>query len=157
MLKALFFCLALAFGGFSARAQASGSLPFIKLSHLGPSDKPIIDLFIAPAEPPLSPALGIDAHYKFESVCLLSEAEFQPLLRYAEAYFAQHKPDSRRAAYGTFALTLGPTPSRAVYARAKSLAFLRGAIALLQQQAAADDDSEALRRLLATAHRLEKN
>lgn len=154
MFKFLLFCFALFLSSLGAQAQAD-SRPFIKISHLGAQGRPIIDLFLATQEPALNPDLGIDGRYRFQSVCLLTETEFQPLLRYAESYCAEDKSISKNSAYGTFEITLGPGAARKfIYARARSLAFLNGAIQVLQKQAAGPDKSEALRRLEATTHRV---
>lgn len=154
MFRILFFC-AFILSSIHSRGQAP-SLPFIKISHLGTQGRPIIDLYLTTQEPALNPAAGLDGRYRFQSVCLLSEVEFSPLLRYAESYTAQHKSEGRNEKYGTFELTLGAgQPGRTfIYTRTKSLAFLNGALQVLQKQAAGPDKSEALRRLEATTRRL---
>lgn len=148
----LFFCVFI-LSSISSWGQAPG-LPFIKISHLGTQGRPILDLYLTTQLPALDPAAGLDGRYRFQSVCLLSEAEFSPLLRYTESYTTQHKREDRNEKYGTFELTLGASqPVRTfIYTRTKSLAFLNGALQVLQ--AASPDKSEALRRLEATTRRL---
>lgn len=155
MFRILFFCFAFLLSSIHSQGQAP-SLPFIKISHLGTQGRPIIDLYLTTQEPALNPAAGLDGRYRFESVCLLTEAEFAPLARYAESYTTQHKSEGRNEKYGTFELTLGPgQPARSfVYTRTKSLAFLNGALQVLQKQAAGPDKSEAVRRLEGTTRRL---
>lgn len=155
MFKSAFFCCALLLSGLGAQAQTD-TQSFIKISHLGTQDRPIVDLFMATHEPALNAALGIDGRFKFQSVCLLTEAEFKPLLQYATSYTAANKGISKNSNYGTFEITLGPaaTPHKFVYAKAKSLAFLNGAMQVLKKQAAGPDQSEALHRLEVTEHRI---
>ena len=111
---------------------------------------------MATQEPVLNTELGIDGRYRFQSVCLLTETEFNALLRYAETYIAKTKSDGKNEKYGTFEITLGPSQAAksSVYARTKSLAFLTGAAQVLQKQAAGPDKSEALNRLELTVRRL---
>jgi hypothetical protein len=155
MLKSVFFCFALILSSLGAQAQTD-TQPFIKIAHLGAQGRPIIDLFMATQEPALNAALGIDGRFEFQSVCLLTEAEFKPLLQYAMSYTAANKSISKNSDYGTFEITLGPaaTPQKFVYAKAKSLAFLNGAMQVLKKQAASADQSEALHRLEVTEHRV---
>ena len=155
MSKLLFFCSALLLSGLRAQAQTD-SLPFIKISHLGTLGRPIVDLFLATQEPALNAVLGIDGRYKFQSVCLLTEAEYQPLQQYTTSYTAKNKSVGKNTEYGTFEITLGPSASaqKFVYTRAKSIEFLKGAVQVLQQQAAGADQSEALHRLEVTEHRV---
>ncbi|MGI4740503.1 MAG: hypothetical protein ACRYG7_35465 [Janthinobacterium lividum] len=155
MFRFLLLCFACILSSIYCPAQAP-SLPFIKISHLGTQGRPIIDLYLTTQMPALNPEAGLDGRYRFQSVCLLSEAEFSPLLRYIESYITQHKEDKRDKEYGTFELTLGAgQPAKTVvYTRTKSLAFLNGALQVLQKQAAGPDKSEALRRLEGTTRRL---
>jgi hypothetical protein len=154
MVKILFGWLLL-FSSFGAQAQ-SPSLPFIKISHLGTEGRPILDLYLATQEPALSPEQGIDGRYKFQNVCLLTEAEFTPLLRYAKNYLTKTKSDSKNAKYGTFEITIGPQAEaqKGIYDRSKSLTFLNEAVQVLQKNAADADTNEALRRLHITVRRL---
>jgi hypothetical protein len=151
----IFFGWLLLLSSFGAQAQ-SASLPFIKISHLGTAGRPILDLYLATQEPALSPEQGIDGRYKFQNVCLLTEAEFTPLLRFAKDYLAKTKSDSKNARYGTFEITLGPQAEvqKGIYDRSKSLAFLNEAMQVLQKNAADADTNEALRRLRITVRRL---
>ncbi|RZK11503.1 MAG: hypothetical protein EOO56_28925 [Hymenobacter sp.] len=155
MSKILFFGWLLLLSSFGAHAQST-SLSFIKISHLGTAGRPIPDLYLSTQEPALSPEQGIDGRYKFQSVCLLTEAEFGPLLRYAESYTAKNKPDSENDKFGTFELTLGPvSPARKfIYTRKKSLAFLNAAVQVLEKNTADADTNEALRRLRIIVRRL---
>ena len=137
-----------------AQAQTPAA-SFLKISHLGTEGRPIVDLYLATQEPALDAAKGIDGLYNFQSVCLLTATELAPLLRYAEIYSASHQSDSKDTKYGTFEITLGTNPPRQlVYTRRKSVAFLQGAVQVLQKQSAGPDKSEALRRLEATARRV---
>lgn len=140
---------------FGAQAQ-SPSLPFIKISHLGTAGRPILDLYLATQEPALNPEQGIDGRYKFQSVCLLTAAEFNPLLRFTTDYLAKTKSDSKNTKYGTFEITTGSQAEakKAIYDRSKSLAFLNAAVQVLQQHAADADTNEALRRLHLTIRRI---
>ena len=151
----IFFGWLLLLSSFHAHAQST-SLPFIKISHLGTEGRPILDLYLATQEPALSPEQGIDGRYKFQSVCLLTDAEFTPLLRYAKDYLAKIKSDGKNAKYGTFEITIGPQAEakKVIYDRSKSLTFLNAAAQVLQQHAADADTNEALRRLRITVRRL---
>jgi hypothetical protein len=155
MFKFVLFCCALLLSGLGAQAQAD-TQSFIKIAHLGTQGRPILDLFMATQEPALNAELGIDGRFKFQNVCLLTEAEFKPLLQYATNYTAKNKGASKNSEYGTFEITLGPAASaqKFIYAKAKSLAFIEGAMQVLQKQAAGTDKSEALRRLEVTEHRV---
>lgn len=153
MFKFLLFCGALLLGSFVGFAQTT-AVPFLKIAHLGTQGRPITDLYLTTQTPELNPAQGLDGRYRFESVCLLTEAEFAPLLRYAEGYLAKTKSEGRDTKYGTFEIMLGATQP-AVYTRSKALTFLNGAVQVLQRQAADADTSEALHRLTVTVHRLE--
>ena len=151
----LLCCCALLLSSLPGYAQVA-TLPFIKISHLGTQGRPIVDLFLATQEPALNAELGIDGRYRFQSVCLLTEAEFNALLRYAESYAAKTKSDGKDEKYGTFEITLGPSQpaKKIIYTRSKSLAFLNGAVQVLQKQAAGPDKSEALNRLELIIRRL---
>lgn len=152
--KFLFFGGALLLSNFAGLAQTA-SQPFLKISHLGTQGRPIIDLYLTAQTPELNAAQGIDGRYRFESVCLLPEAELTPLLRYADSYAAANKSDSKNEKYGTFEITLGPdTTHKLIYTRSKALAFLNGAVLVLQKQAAPADTEEALRRLELTTRRV---
>jgi hypothetical protein len=154
MFKSILFFCAFCLLALSGQAQATDA-SFIKISHLGTEGRPILDLYLTTKEPALDAAKGIDGRYNFQSVCLLSAAEFAPLLRYAESYAASHKPDSKDTKYGTFEITLGTSqPTQLVYTRSKSVAFLQGAAQVLQKQSTSSDKSEAVRRLEATTRRL---
>jgi hypothetical protein len=154
MFKSVFLYGLYFLAAFSSRAQAPGA-PFIKISHLGTGGRPIPDLYITTQEPAPDAVQGLDGRYIFQSVCLLSAAEFAPLLRYAESYAATNKPAGKDTKYGTFAISLGASqPMQLVYTRGKALAFLEGAAQVLQKQSSEADKSEAVRRLEATAHRL---
>lgn len=153
MSKFLLFCCVLLLGSFVGFAQTT-AVPFLKIAHLGTQGRPITDLYLTTQTPELNPAQGMDGRYRFESVCLLTEAELTPLLRYAESYLAKTKRDGKDTKYGTFEITLSPTQS-AIYTRSKALAFLNGAAQVLQKQAADADTNEALHRLTVTIHRLE--
>jgi hypothetical protein len=154
MSRFLLFCVFL-FSSINSWAQAP-SLPFIKLAHLGTGGRPILDLYLTTQLPALDSAAGLDGRYRFQSVCLVSEAEFTSLVRYAESYTTQHKAGKRDENYGTFELTLGASqPARRfIYGRSKSVAFLNGAQQVLQKQPTGPDKSEALRRLEGTTRRL---
>jgi hypothetical protein len=152
--KFLFFGGALLLSNFVGFAQTSGQ-PFLKISHLGTQGRPITDLYLTAQTPEINAAQGMDGRYRFESVCLLPEAELTPLLRYADSYAAANKSDSKNAKYGTFEITLGSdTTHKLVYTRSKALAFLNGAVLVLQKQAAPADTEEALRRLELTTRRV---
>lgn len=154
MLKSLLFYAAFFLCALRAHAQTTGT-PFLKITHLGTEGRPIADLYLTTQEPAPDAAQGIDGRYIFQNVCLLTPAEFAPLLRYAEGYTASHKADSKDDKYGTFAITLGAgQPTQHVYTRRQSVAFLQGAVQVLQKQSAGPDQSEALRRLTATTRRL---
>lgn len=154
MFKSVLFCCAFFLFAFSGQGQTPNA-PFIRISHLGTEGRPILDLYLTTQEPAPDAAQGIDGRYNFQSVCLLSATEFAPLLRYAESYSANHNSDSKDTKYGTFAITLGTSqPTQWVYTRSKSVAFLQGAIQVLQKQSAGPDKSEAVRRLEATVRRL---
>ena len=154
MFKSVLFCCAFFLLTLTSQGQTTNA-PFIKISHLGTEGRPIIDLYLTTQELALDAAKGIDGRYNFQSVCLLTAAEFAPLLRYAEAYSASHKSDSKDTKYGTFEITLGTSqPTQLVYTRNKSLAFLQGATQVLQKQSTSSDKSEALRRLEATTRRV---
>jgi hypothetical protein len=154
MFKSVLFSCVLFLATLSGWAQTTNA-PFIKISHLGTEGRPILDLYLTTKEPAPDAALGIDGRYTFQSVCLLTTAEFAPLLRYAEGYAASHKADSKDTKYGTFEITLSTSPpTQMVYTRSKSIAFLQGAAQVLQKQSTGPDKSEALRRLEATTHRV---
>ncbi len=154
MFKSVFLYGALFLAAFRVQAQAP-AVPFIRISHLGTEGRPISDLYLTTQEPALDAAQGIDGRYNFQSVCLLSAAEFAPLLRYAESYATSHKADSKNTKYGTFAVTLGTSqPTQVVYTRRNSVDFLQGAAQVLQKQTDGPDKSEAVRRLEATTRRL---
>jgi hypothetical protein len=154
MFKSVFLYGALSLAAFHVQAQTPAA-PFIKISHLGTEGRPISDLYLTTQEPAPNAAQGIDGRYNFQSVCLLSAAEFAPLLRYAEGYTTSHKPDSKDTKEGTFAITLGASqPTQVVYTRHKSVDFLQGAAQVLQKQSTDPDQSEAVRRLNATTRRL---
>ena len=156
MFKFLLFCGVLLAGSQASLAQAT-SQPFLKIAHLGTQGRPITDLYLTTKTPELNPAQGIDGRYRFESVCVLTEAEFAPLLRYANSYTTQNKSDSKDEKYGTFELTIGPDAThKVIYTRAKSLAFIQGAVQVLQKSANQPDTDEALHRLDITARRLSK-
>lgn len=151
----IFFGWLLLLSSFGAPAQ-SPSLPFIKISHLGTASRPILDLYLTTQEPALSPAQGIDGRYRFQSVCLLTAAEFDMLRRYAEDYLTKTKSDSKNTKYGTFEVTLGSQTGakKAIYDRSKALTFFNTAGQMLQKHAADADTNEALRRLRITSRRL---
>jgi hypothetical protein len=154
MFKSVLFSCVLFLASFSGWAQAPNA-PFLKISHLGTEGRPILDLYLTTKEPAPDAAQGIDGRYTFQSVCLLTAAEFAPLLRYAEGYAASHKSDSKDTKYGTFEITLGTSqPTQVVYTHHKSVAFLQGAMQVLQKQSTGPDKSEALRRLEATIRRV---
>jgi hypothetical protein len=154
MFKSVFFYSVLFLAAFRVQAQTP-TAPFIKIAHLGTEGRPISDLYLTTQEPALDAAQGIDGRYNFQSVCLLSAAEFAPLLRYAETYAASHKTDSKNTKSGTFAITLGTSqPTQLVYTRRNSMEFLQGAAQVLQKQSTGSDKSEAVRRLEATTRRL---
>jgi len=154
MFKSVFFYGVFFLAALSGWAQTPNA-PFIKISHLGAEGRAIPDLYLTTQEPAPDAAQGLDGRYIFQSVCLLTAAEFAPLLRYAESYAAANKPAGKDTKYGTFAITLGGSQSTPlVYTRSKSLAFLQGATQVLQKQSPEADKSEAVRRLEATAHRL---
>lgn len=154
MLKSMFLGGAFLLATLSGWAQAP-SAPFIKISHLGTEGRAIPDLYLTTQQPAPDAAQGLDGRYIFQSVCLLTPAEFAPLLRYAESYAAANKTASKDTKYGTFAITLGASqPTQLVYTRSKSLAFLQGATQILQKQSPEADNSEAVRRLEATTRRL---
>ena len=155
LVKFLFVCGMLLVSNFGSFAQTTDQ-PFIKISHLGTEGRPITDLYLATQEPALSPENGLTGRYKFESVCLLTEAEFAPLLHYAEGFLAKTKRDGKNMKYGTFEITLGPNAAthQGIYARSKSLTFLNAAVQVLQQHAADADTNEALHRLRITIRRL---
>ncbi|RZK16113.1 MAG: hypothetical protein EOO56_20815 [Hymenobacter sp.] len=152
----IFFGWLLLLSSFGAHAQ-SASPAFIKISHLGTAGRPIPDLYLATQEPALSVEQGIDGRYKFQSVCLLSDAEFNPLLRSAKSYLAKTKSDSKNTKYGTFEITIGSPAEvkKGIYARSKALTFFNAAVQVLQKNAADADTNEALRRLRSTSRRLE--
>ncbi|RZK14786.1 MAG: hypothetical protein EOO56_24205 [Hymenobacter sp.] len=153
MSKFLFFCGVLLLGSLAGFAQVTQ--PFLKIAHLGTQGRPIVDLYLTAQTPELNPAQGMDGRYRFESVCLLPEANLTPLLRYAESYAAKNKSDSKNDKYGTFEITLGPNAARqAAYTRSKALAFLSGAVQVLQKQPQQTDTEEALRRLELTIRRV---
>ncbi len=153
MSKFLFFCGVLLLSSLAGFAQATQ--PFLKISHLGTQGRPITDLYLSPQVPELNSAQGIDGRYRFESVCLLPEADLSPLLRYAESYVAKNKVDSKNEKYGTFEITLGPDAThKFIYSRSKALPFLSGAVQVLQKQPQQADNEEALRRLELTIRRL---
>jgi len=152
MFKFLFFCGVLL---SSLASFAQTTQPFIKISHLGTQGRPITDLYLTTQTPELNPALGIDGRYRFESVCLLTEAELTPLMRYTGDYLNDNKSANRNTAYGTFQIILGPDAAPpAIYTRAKALAFINGAVQVLEKHAADADTNEALRRLRIIARRL---
>jgi hypothetical protein len=154
MFKSILLYTAFFLFALSAHAQTPPA-PFLKIAHLGTEGRPIIDLYLTTQEPTANAGQGIDGRYIFQSVCLLTAAEFAPLLRYAESYSASHKSDSKDTQYGTFEITLGTSqPTQLVYTRSKSVAFLQGAMQVLQKQSAGPDKSEAVRRLEATTRRL---
>ena len=150
----LFFGGALLLSSLTGFAQTTGQ-PFLKIAHLGTQGRPIIDLYLTAQTPELDAAQGMDGRYRFESVCLLPEVELTPLLRYADSYASANKSDSKNAKYGTFEITLGPDAThKLIYTRSKALAFLNGAVLVLQKQAAPADTEEALRRLELTTRRV---
>ena len=154
MSKFLFFCGILLLSSLIGFAQSAGQ-PFLKISHLGTNGRPITDLYLSTQVPELNPALGIDGRYRFESVCLLPEADLTPLLRYAEGYTAKTKSESKNDKYGTFEITLGPDATRKfIYSRSKAQPFLSGAVQVLQKQPQQADNEEALRRLELIIRRL---